>query len=77
MLNPTLSLSIVTSNRSISIPGILMISHAQNTATVESLKPNIIANSIYNERAFVLGKNVKNFVIVLPRAYVTPILPYC
>ncbi len=42
-----------------------MVSHAQNM-TSQNSQPNIDATSLYNDKTMILGKNVRNFVILIP-----------
>ena len=44
----------------------VIFSYAENVNTTNSLQPEIDAKLLYNNQTIVLGKNVKNFVIVIP-----------
>jgi plastocyanin len=48
------------------ISSFVVFSYAENTNTTNSPQPDINANALYNNQTIVLGKNVKNFVIVIP-----------
>lgn len=57
---------ILTLTLSMIVPCMFMISYAENLTSTENSQPNIDATSLYNEQSMILGKNVKNFVIVIP-----------
>ena len=48
------------------VSSFMIFSYADNTTITANSQPNINSKSLYNNQTIVLGKNVKNFVIVIP-----------
>ena len=66
LISQILSVIYIVMSTIILVSSFMIFSYADNTTITANSQPDINSKSLYNNQTIVLGKNVKNFVIVIP-----------
>ena len=66
LIRQILSVGYILLSTMILVSSFVIFSYAENTTISVKSQPDINAKTLYNNQTIVLGKNVKNFVIVIP-----------